>query len=198
MPKLLPALAARAAVVATVASAAAFAAVLPATTSAAAPAPISTLSTAPISAQTLSLPAAFQQAAPVIAPVARVALAAPAAPTARTALTRSAMSTALGKVGSPYRWGAAGPSAFDCSGLVSWSFKQAGIALPRSSRAQSLVGTPVAPADLEPGDLVFFYTPVSHVAIYIGGGKVVHASSSSSPVKISNLGGMPFHNARRL
>jgi cell wall-associated NlpC family hydrolase len=109
-----------------------------------------------------------------------------------------AMEAALSKLGSPYRYGAAGPSAFDCSGLMKWSFAQAGIVLPRTSRAQSTVGTPVSKANLQPGDLVFFYSPVSHVAMYIGGGKVVHASTSSSPVKISNLSAMPFHNARRV
>ena len=178
MPKHLPAFAVRAAVVATVTTAAAFAAVLPATIPAAAPA---------ASIQTATIPV-------VSAPVARVAVAAPT----RAAVRRSAMNTALAKLGSPYRYGAAGPNAFDCSGLVKWSFAQAGIVLPRTSLAQSTVGTPVAKADLQPGDLVFFYTPVSHVAIYIGGGQVVHASTSSSPVKISNLSGMPFHNARRV
>jgi len=157
------------------------AAVLPATIPAAAPAATIT--------QTASVPV------PVVStPVVPVALAAPT----RSAMRLSALNSALNKIGSPYRWGAAGPSAFDCSGLVTWSFAQAGIPMPRTSRAQSTVGTPVAEADLQPGDLVFFYSPVSHVAIYIGGGKVVHASTSSSPVKISNLSTMPFHNARRV
>jgi cell wall-associated NlpC family hydrolase len=110
----------------------------------------------------------------------------------------SAVQKALGKVGAPYRWGASGPSAFDCSGLTSWAFKQAGVSLPRTSRAQSAVGTPVSKANLQPGDLVFFYKPVSHVAIYIGNGKVVHASTSGQPVKIGNLNRMPFNSARRV
>ncbi|MCW2717331.1 MAG: peptidoglycan DL-endopeptidase CwlO [Pseudonocardiales bacterium] len=194
MPKHLPALAARAAVVATITTAAAFAAVLPSTTMAAAPA------AAP--AQSVSIPSVFlpQAPAPAVAPVVStpVAPAALATPAAPGALTLSAMKVALGKIGSPYRWGAAGPNAFDCSGLVKYSFAQMGISLPRTSRAMSRIGTPVSKANLRPGDLVFFYTPVSHVAIYIGGGKVVHASTSSSPVKISNLSAMPFHNARRV
>lgn len=187
MPKHLPAFAARAAVVATVTTAAAFAAVLPATIPAAAPA---------ATIQTASIPAATAPTTvPVVSvPVARVAVSAPT----RAAARLSAMNTALAKLGAPYRYGASGPNAFDCSGLVKWSFAQAGIVLPRTSRAQSTVGTPVSKANLQPGDLVFFYSPVSHVAIYIGGGKVVHASTSSSPVKISNLSGMPFHNARRV
>jgi cell wall-associated NlpC family hydrolase len=194
VPKHLPALAARAAVVATITTAAAFAAVLPSTTMAAAPA------AAP--AQSVSIPSVFlpQAPAPAVAPVVStpVAPAALATPAAPGALTLSAMKVALGKIGSPYRWGAAGPNAFDCSGLVKYSFAQMGISLPRTSRAMSRIGTPVSKANLRPGDLVFFYTPVSHVAIYIGGGKVVHASTSSSPVKISNLSAMPFHNARRV
>jgi cell wall-associated NlpC family hydrolase len=114
------------------------------------------------------------------------------------AAAKSALSHAMSKIGSPYRYGAAGPNAFDCSGLVSWAFKQAGVSLPRTSRAMSKVGKPVAKSDLRPGDLVFFYKPVSHVAIYIGGGKVVHASTRKSPVKISDLNRMPFNSARRV
>jgi peptidoglycan DL-endopeptidase CwlO len=79
--------------------------------------------------------------------------------------------------------GAAGPNAFDCSGLVKWSFGSAGRALPRSSRALAGVGTPLSKANLQPGDLVFFYKPISHVGIYIGNGKIVHASNRKSPVK---------------
>jgi cell wall-associated NlpC family hydrolase len=113
-------------------------------------------------------------------------------------VTSAALQNALSKIGSPYRYGAAGPTAFDCSGLVNWAFKNAGVVLPRTSRALSTIGTPVAKADLRPGDLVFFYRPISHVAIYIGDGKVVHASNSRSPVKISNLAGMKFTTARRV
>jgi cell wall-associated NlpC family hydrolase len=134
-----------------------------------------------------------------------VAFAAPAAAVAAAqtgaspaASRASAVQKALGKVGAPYRWGASGPSAFDCSGLTSWAFKQAGVSLPRTSRAQSAVGTPVSKANLQPGDLVFFYKPVSHVAIYVGNGKVVHASTSGQPVKIGNLNAMPFNSARRV
>lgn len=118
-----------------------------------------------------------------------------AAPAAARA---SAMQKALGKIGSPYRYGAAGPNAFDCSGLVNWAFRSTGKSLPRSSGAMSRVGTPVSRSALQPGDLVFFYRPVSHVGIYIGNGKVVHASSRKSPVKVSDMGRMPFTTARRI
>ena len=114
------------------------------------------------------------------------------------AMRRAAMSTALGKLGKPYRWGAVGPNAFDCSGLVKFSFGAAGRSLPRTSRAMATVGIPVRKADLQPGDLVFFYKPVSHVGIYIGNGKIVHASRSGQPVKISNMASMQFTSARRI
>ena len=146
--------------------------------------------------------AAPAAAGAVQAPVKLVAAAqpAPAKPAVPAAAARrgSAMAIAMGKLGSPYRWGAAGPGAFDCSGLVYWSYRQAGLTLPRSSRAQSQVGAAVSKGALQPGDLVFFYRPVSHVAIYIGNGRVVHASTAGKPVKISNLNDMPFTSARRI
>jgi peptidoglycan DL-endopeptidase CwlO len=146
------------------------------------------------------LPAAAAPAAPatpvVTASVAPVAHTAPAAPGA--AARSSAAQNALGKIGSPYRWGASGPSAFDCSGLVNWAFEQEGVSLPRSSRAMASAGTPVAKSDLRPGDLVLFYRPVSHVGIYVGNGQIVHASTSGTPVKISGMDRMPFNSARRV
>jgi cell wall-associated NlpC family hydrolase len=110
----------------------------------------------------------------------------------------SALRTAATKIGRPYIWGAAGPSAFDCSGLVQWAYKQVGISLPRTSLAQSNVGVPVARDDLRPGDLVFFYSPVSHVGIYLGHDKILNAEQSGQPVKVSDISHMPFHNARRI
>ncbi|MHA6786045.1 NlpC/P60 family protein [Pseudonocardia saturnea] len=110
----------------------------------------------------------------------------------------SAVALALSKVGSPYRWGATGPSSFDCSGLVNWAFEQAGIEVPRTSRALSQVGTPVSRDDLQPGDLVFFYSPVSHVGIYIGDGQMVHASTSGKPVAVASIDGRQYNSARRL
>jgi cell wall-associated NlpC family hydrolase len=182
VPKHIPALATRAAFVATTTAAAALVALLPATTSAtasAAPAPAPAPVSAPASVTLPVTPVALSVRVPTAAPV-------------------SAMTLALSKVGSPYRWGAAGPNAFDCSGLVTWAFKNAGISLPRTSRAMSQVGTPVSKADLRPGDLVFFYKPVSHVGIYIGNGKMVHASSRKSPVKVSDISGRTLTAARRL
>jgi peptidoglycan DL-endopeptidase CwlO len=172
----LPALAARAAVVTTTAAVASVFAVLPATAQAAPAAPVAVAVT-PVVKSSPSL------AQPAVA----------AAATRATALDH-----AMSKIGSPYRYGASGPNAFDCSGLVSWAFKKAGKSLPRTSRAMSTVGTPVSRAELQPGDLVFFYKPVSHVGIYIGDGKIVHASTRKSPVKISDMGRMKFNSARRV
>lgn len=105
---------------------------------------------------------------------------------------------ALGKLGAPYRWGGNGPSSFDCSGLVNWAFDQVGVDLPRTSRALSRTGTAVSRGDLQPGDLVFFYSPVSHVGIYIGNGQMVHASTSGKPVLVADIDGRPYHSARRV
>jgi cell wall-associated NlpC family hydrolase len=110
----------------------------------------------------------------------------------------AALRIALTQQGKPYVWGATGPNAYDCSGLTQWAFKQVGVNLPRVAQAQSTVGTPVSSSQLQPGDLVFFYSPVSHVGIYVGGGRILHASTSGQPVKISSMAGMPFHNARRI
>ncbi|MFT4216412.1 MAG: C40 family peptidase [Micropruina sp.] len=98
-----------------------------------------------------------------------------------------------------YKWGAAGPNSFDCSGFVVWSFKKVGINLPHSSRAQATKGAKVARKNLKPGDLVFFYSPVSHVAIYIGNGKIVHARNTRDDLEISNLKKYGhYHSARRV
>ena len=196
MPKHIPALANRAAFVASTAATAALLSVLPATPAAAAPA---APAPAPAVVSTRDMPIA--RIAPVVqtAPVPAVVTApAPAIANLPTATTASAMRIAMSKLGSPYVYGAAGPNSFDCSGLMQWAFKQAGIVLPRVAAAQATVGVPVAKADLRPGDLVFFYRPISHVAMYIGNGQVVHASTSGQPVKISQLANMPFAAARRI
>lgn len=109
-----------------------------------------------------------------------------------------ALALARTKLGAPYVWGADGPSAFDCSGLMKWAFEKVGKDLPRNSAAQSEVGEPVSKDELQPGDMVFFYDPVSHVGIYAGDGKVLHASTSGEPVKYSDVDAMPWNSARRI
>ena len=127
------------------------------------------------------------------------AVAAPASAAAVSSAAQTAVNTALAQVGDRYVYGATGPNSFDCSGLTSFSYKAAGISLPRTSKAQSTFGTPVSKGNLQPGDLVFFYSPVSHVAMYIGNGQIVHALNSSKPVQVMKLDSMPsYAGARRV
>jgi cell wall-associated NlpC family hydrolase len=108
-----------------------------------------------------------------------------------------ALKFALAQLGEPYRYGAAGPGSWDCSGLTSQAWAAAGVALSRSSRAQVGDGAAVARDDLQPGDLVFFYQPVSHVALYLGDGRIVHAPHPGDVVSIAPLASMPFAGAVR-
>jgi cell wall-associated NlpC family hydrolase len=110
---------------------------------------------------------------------------------------QQAVDTALAQVGDPYVWGAGGPNAFDCSGLTQYAYSAAGVSLPHSSASQSRMGTPVSRDQLQPGDLVFFYSPVSHVGMYIGNGQMVHASTSGQPVKVASLDSMGSYNSAR-
>ena len=110
---------------------------------------------------------------------------------------QAAVRTALAQVGKPYVYGAAGPNAFDCSGLTQYAYAAAGVALPHSSSGQSRLGAPVAKNALQPGDLVFFYSPVSHVGMYIGNGQMVHASTAGEPVKVVDLDSVPGYNSAR-
>jgi cell wall-associated NlpC family hydrolase len=108
-----------------------------------------------------------------------------------------AVDFALAQLGDPYVYGAAGPDAWDCSGLTMGAWGAAGVYLPHSSSMQYSYGTPVAYSDLQPGDLVFFYSPISHVAIYIGGGQVVHAPHTGDVVRIAPMSEMPYAGAVR-
>lgn len=106
-----------------------------------------------------------------------------------------AASTQLGK---PYVWGASGPGSYDCSGLTSWAFKKAGVTLPRSSSAQASIGKAVSWDEMQPGDLVFYYSPVSHVGIYAGNGTFINAPQSGDVVKYQKVSSSAFSGARRL
>ncbi len=138
-------------------------------------------------------PAPQAAAGPAPAPQA-VAAGAPAAPAAGgSGAAQAAVQTALAQVGDPYVWGAGGPNAFDCSGLTQYAYAAAGISLPHSSRLQSQMGTAVSRSQLQPGDLIFYYSPVSHVSMYVGNGQMVHASTSGVPVKVvpvDSMGGI--------
>jgi cell wall-associated NlpC family hydrolase len=148
-------------------------------------------------AQYAALTAPQQQA--VSRATAGLAVAAPAAApvAASSQAAQIAVQTALAQVGKPYVWGASGPGSFDCSGLTMYSYAAAGVALPHSSSTQSTMGKPVSRDQLQPGDLVFFYSPVSHVGMYIGNGQMVHASTEGTPVQVVNLDSMPDYNSAR-
>ena len=98
-----------------------------------------------------------------------------------------AVNTALAQRGKPYVWAAAGPGSFDCSGLMLYAYRAAGISLPHSSAEQARMGRPVSMSQLAPGDLVFYYSPISHVGMYIGNGQIVNAPTAGDVVKIVGI-----------
>ena len=110
----------------------------------------------------------------------------------------TALNFALSQVGKSYVRGGTGPNSYDCSGLTMTAFAQAGIGLPRTSQAQFAVGAPVGLSDLAPGDLVFYYSGISHVGIYIGNGMIVHAANPRSGVQTAPVTSMPFMGGRRV
>jgi cell wall-associated NlpC family hydrolase len=122
---------------------------------------------------------------------------APAAPVPASGRAAAAVSYAMAQVGDAYVYGAAGPDAFDCSGLTMAAWAQAGVALPHSSSAQYSSGPAVSASALQPGDLVFYYSPISHVGMYIGNGMIVHAANPSTGVQVAGLYSMPFSGAVR-
>jgi cell wall-associated NlpC family hydrolase len=131
---------------------------------------------------------------------AREELADPGAATAEAPNSRAAaaVSYAYAKLGSPYVWGATGPDAFDCSGLIQAAYRSAGISLPRTTYAQIDAGQRVSRSELLPGDLVFFYSGISHVGLYIGNGQMIHAPNPSAPVRVAPIDQMPFAGATRV
>jgi cell wall-associated NlpC family hydrolase len=104
---------------------------------------------------------------------------------------------AKSQVGKSYVYGAAGPDAFDCSGLTMMAWSQSGVSLPHSSSAQYSSGPHISESELKPGDLVFYYSPISHVGIYIGNGQIVNALNPGAGVQISGLHDMPYVGAVR-
>ena len=93
---------------------------------------------------------------------------------------------AYAQLGKPYQWGATGPGAFDCSGLTLMAWAQAGVSLPHSSRAQIGIGRQVTRSELQPGDLIFRYSPISHVSLYVGNGQQISATHTGSTVKLQS------------
>ncbi|HCQ5838541.1 TPA: C40 family peptidase [Clostridioides difficile] len=116
------------------------------------------------------------------------------------AKVQNVLNLAFKQQGKPYRWGATGPNAFDCSGFTSYVYKNgAGVNLPRVSRSQATVGKKVSRAELKPGDLVFFGSggSINHVGLYVGDSKFIHSPQTGDVVKVTSMA--PGTNyARRL
>ncbi len=117
---------------------------------------------------------------------------------APSAAIATIIKTALAQVGKPYAWGATGPNSFDCSGFTMFSFASAGVTLPHTSVGQSQMGTTIDRAHLQPGDLIFFYSPISHVGLYIGNGMMVHARTFGSPVAVVPVDQAGYRFAKRI
>ncbi|MFC9848253.1 NlpC/P60 family protein [Streptomyces sp. NPDC060223] len=111
----------------------------------------------------------------------------------------SAYAAAQSVLGSPYVYGASGPSSFDCSGLTSWAFAQAGVSIPRTAEAQASAGTRIySQSDLQVGDLVIFYSDFHHVGFYAGNGQVLHAPKPGAVVRYESINNMPFQFGVRI
>jgi cell wall-associated NlpC family hydrolase len=117
------------------------------------------------------------------------------APTDRA---RAAIAAALADLGKPYVFGAEGPDAFDCSGLIQQVWRQAGVQLPRTSSEQAEAGEQIPLSQIQPGDLVIYYAGRSHIGMYIGDGKIVHAPHPGAQVRISPLNSMPVNSVVRV
>ncbi|MFJ2604595.1 NlpC/P60 family protein [Streptomyces sp. NPDC091279] len=111
----------------------------------------------------------------------------------------AAFAAAQSKIGTPYVYGATGPSSYDCSGLTSWAYAQAGVTIPRTSQAQANAGTRIYNVnDLKVGDLVIFYSDQHHVGLYAGNGQVLHAPRTGTVVRYESIGNMPFQFGVRI
>ncbi len=160
--------------------------VAPASAQAAPSAQIATSSTATSSAAASSA-AASSVPAPLTASASLASLSTLASGRASWSAGQAAANRALSQVGSRYQWGATGSWAYDCSGLTSTSWAAAGVTIPRTSRAQSNATRSISRSNLQPGDLVFFGSPVRHVEMYVGNGRLVGASASQGRVATSQL-----------
>lgn len=110
---------------------------------------------------------------------------------------RIAIKTACAQVGDPYVWGATGPNSFDCSGLTQYAYKAAGVYLTHFTGAQWNEGKAISRSDARPGDLVFFFSDLHHVGLYLGNDKMVHAARAGKPVNVSSINTMPVAGFRR-
>lgn len=106
---------------------------------------------------------------------------------ANTSQAAQVIAFARAQIGKPYVWGATGPDSYDCSGLTQAAYRSAGVTLPRVTTDQVNAGTTVSLADAQPGDLIFFYSDVSHVGIYIGDGMMIHAPKPGAYVREESI-----------
>ncbi|MFJ9370855.1 C40 family peptidase [Nocardia sp. NPDC101769] len=187
----LPRNAQRAVAAGVVGAAALSALLLPAAPASAAPVTVPGVGTVDVPEQILG-----QLPPGVVTPSIQIPDIAPQGPQIGETVGQRAVDAAMSKLGAPYAYGAAGPDAFDCSGLVKWSYEQAGRELPRTSYEQFDAGAPVSLDVLQPGDVVLFYGG-SHSALYVGDGNVIHASTYGQPVAIASMSSMPVAGARR-
>ncbi|WP_053653873.1 C40 family peptidase [Streptomyces sp. MMG1121] len=105
----------------------------------------------------------------------------------------AAFAAAQSQIGKPYVYGATGTASYDCSGLTSWAYAQAGVSIPRTSEQQATIGTRISSVnDLQVGDLVFFYGDIHHVGLYAGNGQVLHAPHTGAVVRYEAMSDMPF------
>lgn len=141
--------------------------------------------------------AAQEKAAQAAAAAAAKAKGTPPPPTTGSAKADAAIAFARSQLGKPYVWGATGPNSWDCSGLTQAAWRAAGITLPRTTYDQVNAGTRVSESNLRPGDLIFFYSDVSHVGLYIGNGEMIHAPHTGTVVKIAPITEMPIYAAVR-
>ncbi|MFI9787741.1 NlpC/P60 family protein [Kitasatospora sp. NPDC051984] len=114
-----------------------------------------------------------------------------------TGQVKAILDFAYAQIGKPYGWGATGPNSFDCSGLTQAAFRAGGVGLPRVSQDQWNVGKRIAKADIQPGDLLFYYNDLHHVGIYIGNGKLLHAPRTGKNIEIVDMDVMPYMGAVR-
>jgi len=110
---------------------------------------------------------------------------------------RTALEFAYAQLGKPYEWGSTGPDSYDCSGLTGASWRAAGVSLPRTVNEQYNAGRKVARADLQPGDVIYWYNNSQHNGLYVGNGKAIHAPRTGKNIEITNLDSMPFFAATR-
>lgn len=121
-----------------------------------------------------------------------------AAPGAGGATAAEIIKAAEQQLGDPYVWGGVGPDGWDCSGLIQWAYRQAGVKIPRTSQEQQKVGKAVATDRVQPGDLLFNGSPAHHVVMAIGGGKIIEAPRTGLKVRIRSFKPGEFTNARRI